>query len=617
MAVKRIVALFIVIMLLAGPVGLIAGTSDAAAANRVAVISELQGDVKVKKSGGSKAFKAFKNMSLNEGDTLVTGAKAKVVLSLSSKEADEDTVTVGENSQVDFTKLTDSKGTKSKMSIWAGSMWVKVKSISNASDTFEVETPTSIMGVRGTQFYVSVSPISGAQQTAVLSGVVQLAVNRLEPQSMIPLFPEQQIVVANPDGSALQYQVSPIDLKTLVGQAAPSIIEALIKDAGSIHAENEELLKKLREYERQMAAAPLDSVFRDIDEQRVLNLNAAELLSQLAVQAINQQKITRADMQRIVDLANLELPLGDKIDLSGNVEKSLSSSELASIERARLLMEKALASKQAQERERLANPPLSQELRQAIEKQQAQHHLANEKALEALRKLAEEALKKKYTDDEWKTYLDNKLKAEGASGDAGRSDSDISSTTGGTAVVPRAIAQLAFASPYSSGVINNPIQGDSFELELQLGNFTSSRAIAGYQVKVEYDADYIAFDNERFANDPLPFRQSAGLFNVEPAGVDVANAQSVDVVSSSVTNGAGGKGMVDYAVSKFEGSAVAIGTQRTVVKLPFIVGALPAGAGQHTAKLRIVELIAVNSSGDPIQSIKLGGELKLQLNKTN
>lgn len=159
MIIRKILLSVLALMLLAGPLAVLTGSRDAAAAalKRVAVLKELKGDVKVKKSGGTKAFKAFKKMSLNEGDTLTTGAGASVVLELSSKDADEDTVTIGESSQVDFTKLSDAKGTKSKMNIWAGSMWVKVKSISNAGDTFEIETPTSIMGVRGTQFFLSAS----------------------------------------------------------------------------------------------------------------------------------------------------------------------------------------------------------------------------------------------------------------------------------------------------------------------------------------------------------------------------------------------------------------------------------------------------------------------------
>lgn len=619
MAVKRVMALLITFLLLAGPVGFMAGNSDAAAANRVAIVTSLKGEVKVKKSGGSKTFKAFKNMSLNEGDTLYTGAKAQAVLSLSSKDADEDSVTVGENSQVDFTKLSDSTGTKSKMSIWAGSMWVKVKSISNASDTFEVETPTSIMGVRGTQFYVSVSPVTGAHQTAVLSGVVRLAANRLTPSATVSLYPEQQIVVANPGGSAIQHQVSPVDVETLIRNASPAIIEAIIKDAGSIHNENEAMIQKLRDYIRQPGAATPSSSFQDVDEQWILNLNASELLANLALESIEEGKFTRESMQKIVDSANLELPQGGKIDLSGSTQQQLEPSERASIERARWLMEQARASKQAKEQERLKQRELSRELLERLENQSAQNKAANELKLEEIRKQAEEALKKKYTEKEWEQYLENKQKAEPESSNPGSSESGSSSgSSGGTVTVPSTpAARLAFSSPYSSGMISNPEAGSRFQLELQLSSFTGSRAIAGYQMKLEYEGDYIVFDEESFVSDSLSYRQSAGLFNVEPEGVDVPNAQSVDIVRSSLASGAGSKGEVTYAVSKFDGSAVSINAQRTVMKLPFKVGALPAGAGQHTAKVRIVELVAVDSSGNPIQSIRLGGELVLQLNKTS
>ncbi|MDG0811773.1 hypothetical protein [Cohnella rhizosphaerae] len=43
------------------------GKASAASSSRIAVIKQLSGDVQVQKSGGSKQFKAFAKLSLNQG----------------------------------------------------------------------------------------------------------------------------------------------------------------------------------------------------------------------------------------------------------------------------------------------------------------------------------------------------------------------------------------------------------------------------------------------------------------------------------------------------------------------------------------------------------------------
>lgn len=86
-------------------------------------------------------------MSLNQGDTVYTGANSSVTLNLSSGDAD---VTLGENAEINVSDLNSSDGNKkSKLKVWAGSLWVKVKSLAGSNDEFEVETPTAVMGVRG------------------------------------------------------------------------------------------------------------------------------------------------------------------------------------------------------------------------------------------------------------------------------------------------------------------------------------------------------------------------------------------------------------------------------------------------------------------------------------
>ncbi|WP_051287325.1 FecR family protein [Paenibacillus taiwanensis] len=148
-------------------------TAAAAKLVRAAVVTEWKGKVLVEKVGGKKPLQVFKKMSINQGDRITTGAKSKVVLQLAGG-TEKDVVTIGENSDVSFTELKKDKGVVTRISVWAGSAWLKVKSITGADDRFELETPTTVMAVRGTQFGVYVHPMAGWSRLTVSAGVVRV-----------------------------------------------------------------------------------------------------------------------------------------------------------------------------------------------------------------------------------------------------------------------------------------------------------------------------------------------------------------------------------------------------------------------------------------------------------
>lgn len=122
---------------------------EASNGGKAGTIAELKGDVFVKKGAGKREIKAFKGMGVTQGDTLRTGKNAYARV-----EFDGDNVaSLGENTTITIAELADKSGvstTKVKQS--SGSLWNKVKQTVGAGNTYEVETPTSIMGVRGTMF---------------------------------------------------------------------------------------------------------------------------------------------------------------------------------------------------------------------------------------------------------------------------------------------------------------------------------------------------------------------------------------------------------------------------------------------------------------------------------
>lgn len=186
---SRSIVRLLIFVLVSLPVLGALGKEASAATSRVAVIKEMKGSVKVKKAGGSKEFTAFAKMSLNEGDVLAVGSDSSAILQFANGTSEDDRMTVASNSKLTFSKLSDKDGTTTKVSLFNGSVWVDVKSIENEEDKFTLETPTSIMGVRGTHLLVNVDPVSGATRLTVAAGVVSAQTtdaNEPQTQEVIP-----------------------------------------------------------------------------------------------------------------------------------------------------------------------------------------------------------------------------------------------------------------------------------------------------------------------------------------------------------------------------------------------------------------------------------------------
>ncbi|MDF2814619.1 MAG: FecR protein, partial [Paenibacillus sp.] len=137
---------------------------------RAAIAVTVEGTVLVTKAGGSNAYRAFEEMSLSQGDHLKTEDGSSIVLQIVDQ---EDEITIGPNSDLYISSLlqTDSNAKKSKFKMWAGSVWFKVKKLVSDDDEFEVETPTAVMGVRGSNGYIEAK--LGQIYAMMTSGVLE------------------------------------------------------------------------------------------------------------------------------------------------------------------------------------------------------------------------------------------------------------------------------------------------------------------------------------------------------------------------------------------------------------------------------------------------------------
>mgnify|MGYP001214891397 CR=1 FL=1 len=215
---------------LAPVLGLVPGEAQAAG-SRVAVIQSLKGTVTVKKAGGAKEFKAFAKMSLNEGDVLKTGKNSSAVLQFANGTSENDRMTVAANTTLTFSKLSDRNGTRTKVSMWNGSAWVDVKSVAAPKDEFTLETPTAVMGVRGTHLLVSVDPVTGATRLTVVAGVV-IAQPAGTGETM-EVKPGDHALLVNDEADSGEVIIAPADLDLLMQQSDSAIVEAIVAAASS------------------------------------------------------------------------------------------------------------------------------------------------------------------------------------------------------------------------------------------------------------------------------------------------------------------------------------------------------------------------------------------------
>jgi hypothetical protein len=148
------VALLIVVAALAV---CLAGVSYAEITKREAVITEMDGTANVKTPEGTW-LPAEVGMKLTEGSVLKTGAASMVLLYLEGVSETAD-VEIKENTELRIEELyedRDSSEQTTLLDLALGEILITSQKLRSEKSQFEVKTPTSIVGVRGTTFSVIV-----------------------------------------------------------------------------------------------------------------------------------------------------------------------------------------------------------------------------------------------------------------------------------------------------------------------------------------------------------------------------------------------------------------------------------------------------------------------------
>lgn len=125
---------------------------------RSAKITDLNGDVQIKKSKDESWTAVAKGVMVDEGQIIKTGSSSSAVLTID----DSTKVEIEQNTQIMISELIGNakKNTeKTLLDLAVGKVLIKAQKLSNQESKFEVKTPTSIVGVRGTVFSVEVEQL--------------------------------------------------------------------------------------------------------------------------------------------------------------------------------------------------------------------------------------------------------------------------------------------------------------------------------------------------------------------------------------------------------------------------------------------------------------------------
>lgn len=410
---RKFLMAFIAFLVLALPInGEFTNIADAAS-TRVAVIKELKGTVKVKKAGGSKEFTAFAKMSLNEGDVLSVGSGGSAVLQFANGTSEDDKMTVSANTKLSFSKLSNKKGTTTKVSMWRGNAWVDVKSIANPDDEFTLETPTAVMGVRGTHLLVAVDSVSGATHLTVAAGVVTMQSAASENKETLDVYPTENALVTKEAEDNGGITIAPVDLGRLMQQSDASIVEAIVKASGEVVKENKE---KLNQYFEQSGSP-------NVEDDARHKSNIENLLGAIVDKAVKAGLITQDRVNKLV--AEAESQTGVGIDLTKKEIKLSEEEKLRQEEQKRKGEEAKKAAEEQKMKEEEERQKKNAELVKQLEEQRKQQEAANAKRFEEKQRRALELYEKQLSELDKKRFTEDKNNLNG-----GQPSSSLSSDSG-------------------------------------------------------------------------------------------------------------------------------------------------------------------------------------------
>jgi hypothetical protein len=614
---RRCAALIVIASLL---FGLIVNPAFGAS-TRYALVTEITGTATVIKSGGTKEFRAYKGMTLNEGDRIKVGDKSSVKLKIADS---EDEIVLGANWNGALSLLrTDDNQKTTAVKNWSGSM---LNLVSPNEGTYRVETPTTVMGVRGTVFAVTVDPETGLVRLLVNSGIVNAASH--EEAGGVNVLPAQQTIfyAGYPSDTGVSY----VDISSFADQADVAVLAELLLNKARIDEENEQLLENLQ------AEGPVeDSTLPNLASAEVLEAyrqNVLNVLHNILITVVEQGVLAPETVEEIITIVNAQIQEPAKqFDLNRDIpeiDPTVGVDPQAEQAR-RQSREEAERQHQTQQREtkskrdeiRQNNSDTLEEIRQDKERQDQQNREAQEqKDREAAERYRDQLApdEREAFDQRYQAREQERLEQESGNGPA--QDANPGAPAGGGATEPPGGEQPGGEQPGEEEPGEQPgeeVPGEEepgeqpggedpvdpptvtirrvptaeghFDIVLEFANFTGQNAVYGFQLHLIFDweisgewPDFEDYFNEELFGDGHTADQISRHFMYDEEN----EKEIIQWIYSFVRFGE-------------EGHPVEIGQPTQIARIPFMV------FSEEMPPMYVYYWQFVNAEGNVIENVQI------------
>jgi hypothetical protein len=560
--VRKVKKFVLAMMALTVAMSIFSGTAMGAS-TRYAVVTDITGTVKVTKAGGTKEIKVFNGMGLNEGDKL----KVEKGASLTVKIADtDDEIVLSENwsGAVSKLKTSLSGGKETAVKAWSGNMYSNVKKLTGSSDTYKVETPTAVMGVRGTDFTVILKS-DGTASMFVHAGAMRTGGSvEKESANQGPLILPAQMIETYPNtvNEDLTIGVTYSDLEQLVTEADPKILKKILLNKADIDAENEEKLSVFLSDENFINGSTLN-----LDGQaEKYKQNVTNSLHQLLKESVNKSVLTAEQAQEIIVQANQAIPSDEKkYDLTKErpVDKTVGIDPKVEAERKakQLLAEQMKAEAELEKKKKVEALKLAnQALLDSIKKKAEEAKAASEQKEKEIKQKAIDKVFNAASQETKEKLLEELKKTENIP-----TQTEPATNTGGSTSVKSPSAAVSLENATAT----------SFDVVVKLSNFAAANAVYGAQIHFVHN----------MTSDFLPSGTTPYFSTKYDAATTAESLRSVDGTVDNIS-------MTEtiYAMTAFGTGTAKTFSNETFVRIPYTY------SGSGSLKLVFLQLVRADGT---------------------
>ncbi len=298
-----------------------------------AELKNIEGSVYLNKAGGQREFRAVDGMRVTQGDWIRTDKDGSV--SIMYTNGSESVLTA--NTMVNIKAYEDKDSDRINIRLIVGGVWNKIKQLGNAG-SYDLETPTAIMGVRGTLFMARAG-VDGQASLDVLEGAVDF--QRGSQQGVKGLLAQAGSSLRADKDSSVSMKHQSLDMKELVSGLKPGLQKQMLLD----------MVERTNDIKTIMGQAKKE--FEDYGEEKVARktlmhsseiIDIIDLMENFIYSASNSEQggqfLNELDKDRI-KIRDIETELSDIKEISqATWEEVIKNAEKKGIDKKNILPKK-------------------------------------------------------------------------------------------------------------------------------------------------------------------------------------------------------------------------------------------------------------------------------------